>query len=39
MYAEINVTKKIIIKLTSITIFLRSLKLDKKDKVIMGIPK
>ena len=39
MYAEIKVKIKIIIKLISITIFLRSLKLDKKDKVIIGIPK
>jgi hypothetical protein len=39
MYAEIKVTRKIIIKLTSMIIFLRPLKLDKKDMVIIGIPK
>ena len=39
MYAEINVTIKIIIKLISIIIWLRYLKLDKKDIAIMGIPK
>jgi len=39
MYAETKVIKKIIIKLMSIIIFPKSLKLDKKDTVIMGIPK
>jgi hypothetical protein len=39
MYAEIKVTIKIITKLISINISLRSLKLDKKDMVIIGIPK
>jgi hypothetical protein len=39
MYAEIKVTIKIITKLKSINIFLRSLKLDKKDIAIIGIPK
>ena len=39
MYVEIKVTIKIITKLISITVFLRSLKLDKKDIKIIGIPK
>ena len=38
-YADIKVTTKIIIKLISIIIFSSSLKLDKKDIIIRGIPK
>ena len=38
-YADKKVTRKIIIKFMSIIIFSNSLKLDKKDIAIIGIPK